>query len=245
MSNPIDATAAIYAWLLRNCPDGPIEHRTLAPLLHRGLAIASLAHAGGWIAGRWQVSCFAVRLVRRTVVARRRSSAMCCESAASRRPSAAPRALPGWPARRAGACWAGGDKVDAALNPARQGPRSSITGRVDVYHPRERPPRERHGPNVRLRERALVCRRTDPNDKRLGGDSAAHGTVHHEGQAAEHLPLDDISPPREHGPNPGRRALVVAHRFDCICSGCCGAGGISGNVASSGSSRAHEGAREA
>src|SRR5262249_7327790 len=136
-------------------------------------------------------------------------------------------------------------ELDAALNPARELPSSAIAGRVDVHHASERPAGEGHRSSVWLGERGLVGRRTDPDDERLGSDSATHGAVHHERQAAEHLALDNISTTREHRPNSGRSAFVVAHRVYCIFAGCRDAGGISENVASPGSSRAHEGAREA
>src|SRR5947207_12976027 len=81
----------------------------------------------------------------------------------------------------------GQNETQTPLNPGSKHQSRVVASRPNVHEASQRAARKIHGPGVRLRERPMVTVRPRAYDKVLAHNPAAHMTVDHECQPAEHL----------------------------------------------------------
>ena len=89
----------------------------------------------------------------------------------------------------------------------------------DVDHPGQRPAREVHFPHVGMVQGRLGPFGAEAQHELVLDDSAGHVPVHHEREAAEHLPLGQALFVRQQHPHPVGELLVVGHRYRSSVSG--------------------------
>src|SRR5712692_9231618 len=87
-----------------------------------------------------------------------------------------------------GSFWRQGqNETQAPLNPGAEHRSRVVAPRTHVHKTSHWPTREIHGPRVGSREGLMVCAYPCANDKVLAHNPAAHMTVDHECQSAEHF----------------------------------------------------------